>query len=167
VALRSVTNENNRTTVVKLCQDWAQNNRTVQQVFSVLIFAEENGTSAWLRVNKTGPFSSVYYGCVLEGLRETRTTVGCPHRRLLNGSPCTVVFYWHSTWLGDSRCCVCSVRCAYVVSLTSYCFTGMRSLRLWELKTLLTYEGVLLVINNESQHSYRRDVTYVKTWTEN
>lgn len=42
-------------------------------------------------------------------LRETRRAVGYPRRWLLNGSPFsvarTIVFYWHSTWRGDNRCC--------------------------------------------------------------
>jgi hypothetical protein len=36
---------------------------------------------------------------------------------------------------------------------------------MWELQTLLTPKGILLVVNNENQHSYRADITHVNTWT--
>jgi len=41
----------------------------------------------------------------------------------------------------------------------------MCSVRTGELQTLFTPKEILLIVSNESQHTYRPDVTYVNTLT--
>jgi hypothetical protein len=94
--------------------------------------------------------------------------VGYPHRCLLNCSPFsvarTIVFYWHSTCRRDNRCCSLSTVCVRhfinfeLLNLNMFCEdVGAPD--------LFTPKGILLVVNNESQHTYRPDFTYVSTLT--
>ena len=92
--------------------------------------------------------------------RETRRAVGYPHRWLLNGSPFsvarTMLFYWHSTWRRDNRCC----------SLSTVCVRHFINFVLLYLKVFCEDVGAADFIYSERNFadSEQWEPAYIPTW---